>query len=182
MARPSPVAGAISAPATPQVAGAACRHGVVAANEVISGSGLEVDITTARGPRDFADVGALLCGHSASLPEPAPGQVARLLLARRSGRVVGAAGISWGVARRAGEVRRALLTHLFVDPAARGAGVGEALVRRAAVVAWWSGCHDLRAGAEGLPPEARRLLERVGFSAAPDAGGDLVLRATPPPA
>jgi ribosomal protein S18 acetylase RimI-like enzyme len=152
----------------------------VAANEVINGAGLEVVITTARGPRDLADVEALLCGNGTALTAPTPGEGARLLVARRGEQVVGAARISWGVARRAGEVRRGALTHLVVHPASRGAGVGEALARRAAVVAWWSGCHDLRVQVASCPPEAQHLLARVGFAAADDAAeGELVLRATP---
>lgn len=119
---------------------------------------------------------------------PRPGHGSRLLLARRGALPVGVARICWAVARRAGEVRRGTLSHLYVAPEARSTGVGEALVRRAAVVAWWSGCHDLRVRNDAWPSEALARLERAGFAPAEGTGSDdaehpvpseLVLRSQP---
>jgi GNAT superfamily N-acetyltransferase len=172
----------------------------VATNEVMSGpgpgcgpdeeaaaAGAELSITTVRSAADLDAAQGLLCHRDraeAGWPTSGaarPGEASRLLLARRGDEPVGVARLCWGVARRAGEVRRGHLTHLYVRPDARSTGVGDALVRRAGVVAWWSGCEDVRVRAAGWPEAAVAVLRRAGFTPVgeDEPAGELVLVATP---
>lgn len=177
-----------------------CREQGVATNKLVEGPGtesagagiagkehsdvVELDITTVRSPADAAEADALVDRRPSAERSTgddwsaSPGEASRVLLARRGGEAVGVARICWPLARRAGEVRRGRLSHLYVVPEARSAGAGEALLRRAAVVAWWSGCHDLRVHAETGAAAGSTLLERVGFQPEGE-GGDLVLSPRP---
>jgi GNAT superfamily N-acetyltransferase len=146
-----------------------------------------VNVTTVRLPHELDQAAALLEHQLRWQADVRPGSIdvadelallrhpgpwARLLLAHRDERTVGVARIQWGPARRAGEVRRAQLTHVFVVPDERRAGVGEALVRRAAILAWWNGCHDLHVTTWSR--EATGMLHRIGFREEPGTEGLLL--------
>jgi GNAT superfamily N-acetyltransferase len=60
--------------------------------------------------------------------------------------------------------RRALLRHLYVAPAARGRGVGRALVEAAAGEARRRGARCLWAETQTVNPGAVRFYERAGFA------------------
>jgi ribosomal protein S18 acetylase RimI-like enzyme len=57
---------------------------------------------------------------------------------------------------------------LVVDPAARRAGVGEALVRTCIELAGDEGCTAVRLSTEPTMTTAHRLYERLGFVRTPD--------------
>ena len=108
-----------------------------------------------------------------------PEEGVRLVLARRGGRPVGVARARYRCPAQLGSPARhsAKLTHLFVVPEARGAGVGEALVGQAAVMAWWFGSQQLTAAPATWTSDAVRLLQRVGMQ--PIGGGLLALDVEP---
>ena len=159
-------------------------------DELVPDGGAGIVVSTARRREELDQAAELLVRHLRSCaatrggPPPAddelarfryPGRWSRLLLARRDGEPVGAARVRWSPGRRAGEVRCGQLSHLVVEPDARRHGVGEALVRRAASVAWWTGCRDIEVGPGAASREATPLYERVGFRPGPADEGLVLL-------
>ncbi len=94
---------------------------------------------------------------------------ATVLVEQRDGVVVGAvtvatAGGPWAEQSVPGE---AVLRMLAVDPAARGAGVGESLVRACVDLAREAGCSAVRLSSQDDMTTAHRLYERLGFCRTP---------------
>jgi len=79
------------------------------------------------------------------------------LVARLAGRIVGCAALVRGQGGQ-GEIKR-----MFVDPAARGKGVGRALLERIEAIAQEEAIHLLQLETGGLQPEALALYRRFGY-------------------
>jgi len=61
---------------------------------------------------------------------------------------------------------RASIWGVFVEPAHRGKGLGQAVIAAAIDLArTWPGVDYIDLGASGAAPEAQRLYERLGFAA-----------------
>lgn len=105
-------------------------------------------------PATTAEVDAALFDEpSADLVPP----TGLLLLARRAEAVLGCAGVRW-VDDGFGE-----LTRVHVSPAARGEGIGSALVLAIEASARDRGVHRLRLDTRSDLVEARRLYDRLGY-------------------
>lgn len=107
---------------------------------------------------------------------------ATVLVAVRSDRLIGCVTVAtrlgpWAEQAVPGE---AVVRMLVVDPAARGAGIGEALIRAGVRTAVDDGCALVRLSSHDGSP-AHRLYERIGFRRVPaldwQAHGSVVLRA-----
>ena len=95
---------------------------------------------------------------------------AEVLVATLDDRVVGAVTIAtrggeWAERAKPGEAE---IRMLVVDPAARGAGIGQALVLACIERAREDGCTMVRLSTETGMRTAHRLYERLGFVRAPD--------------
>lgn len=132
-------------------------------------------------PEEFAAVADLTAavyrgeGFSSADYEPALRDVASraasatVLVAVQDGAVVGALTVAtrggpWAEQSVAGE---GVLRMLVVDPAARGRGVAEQLVRAAVERAREDGCTLLRLSSQHEMHAAHRLYERTGFTRTP---------------
>jgi ribosomal protein S18 acetylase RimI-like enzyme len=96
-------------------------------------------------------------------------QTATVLLAEVDGRLAGAVTVAtrgggWAEQSAPGE---AVLRMLVVDPALRGAGTGEALVRACLDAARADGCSLVRLSSQEGMTAAHRLYERLGFVRSP---------------
>ena len=96
-------------------------------------------------------------------------QSATVLVAVQDGRLVGAVTVAtrlgpWAEQAVAGE---AVVRMLVVDPARRGAGIGEALARACVETARADGCSLIRLTSHDGSP-AHPLYERVGFARVPE--------------
>ena len=139
--------------------------------------------TTVRvaGPDDLAAVADLTAavylgdGHSDGGYEPqlrdaaSRAASATVLVAEQDGRVVGAVTVAtrggpWAEQSVAGE---AVVRMLVVDPAVRGTGTGEALVRAGLEAARADGCSMVRLSSQESMTAAHRLYERLGFVRTP---------------
>lgn len=94
---------------------------------------------------------------------------AQVLVAVVDDRVVGAVtvatrGGAWAERAAAGEAE---IRMLVVDPDARGAGIGEALVQACIAQARQEACTVLRLSTEPTMTTAHRLYERLGFTRTP---------------
>lgn len=98
-----------------------------------------------------------------------------LLVAEIAGEVVGAfhLHILQYVANRGGRV--ALIENVIVDPAQRGRGVGEAMMRWAIDEARRRGCFRVQLTSNKVRKRAHRFYERLGFTASHE-GMKLALR------
>ncbi len=85
----------------------------------------------------------------------------RFLLASRNGTTVGC-----GVLRRL-DPRVAEIKRMWVDPAARGLGLGRRLLARLEVLAVRAGCQVIRLDTNGTLTEAIGLYERHGYRRIP---------------
>ena len=85
-----------------------------------------------------------------------------VLLAREGGRGVGLAAVSYLWTLEHGGLA-AWLDELYVVPERRGAGVGSALLERAAAVALEAGCSTIDLEVDREHQRAERLYERTGF-------------------
>lgn len=114
-------------------------------------------------------------GYSSADYEPALRAVASragtatVLVAELTGRVVGAVTVAtrggeWAEQAAPGE---AVIRMLVVGPAARGSGVGEALVRACLEAARADGCSLVRLSSQEDMTAAHRLYERLGFVRTP---------------
>jgi ribosomal protein S18 acetylase RimI-like enzyme len=97
-------------------------------------------------------------------------ETATVLAAELDGRLVGAVTVAtrggeWAEQAVPGE---AVVRMLVVDPAARGAGVGEALVRGCLEAARTDGCTVVRLSTKVEMTTAHRIYERLGFVRRPD--------------
>jgi GNAT superfamily N-acetyltransferase len=92
-----------------------------------------------------------------------PGGAARLLVGEYAGAVVGLLGVS--AASPVGARRSALVECSYVEPGARGVGVGAALMQ--AAVEWCAawGCTDVDALALPGDRTTKQCLETAGFTA-----------------
>ncbi len=139
-------------------------------------------------PDELPDVRRLL--ERVDLPREGVGEDLTLVVARRGGVLVGCAGLEW-------HADGALFRSLAVDPAARGAGVGQCLTRRAMTLAAQRGHRRLyllteTAGAffprlgfrpierVAVPPGVRTSVEFTG--ACPDTALAMVCDLEPPDA
>jgi len=96
----------------------------------------------------------------------ASGAAATLLVGEYEGAVVGLAGVSAGAAAAApGQGQRGLIECCYVEPQARGVGVGTALME--AAVAWCvdRGCTEIDAMALPGDRATKQRLEAAGFTA-----------------
>jgi ribosomal protein S18 acetylase RimI-like enzyme len=95
---------------------------------------------------------------------------AEVLVALREERVVGAVAVATRGGRWAeqGTEGEAVIRMLVVDPTARGAGVGAALVQACVVRAREDGCHLVRLSTMPEMTAAHRLYERLGFLRSPE--------------
>jgi ribosomal protein S18 acetylase RimI-like enzyme len=96
-------------------------------------------------------------------------QTATVLVAEVDGALAGAVTVAtrggeWAEQSAPGE---AVLRMLVVDPAVRGAGTGEALVRSCLEAARTDGCSLLRLSSQEGMASAHRLYERLGFVRTP---------------
>ena len=96
-------------------------------------------------------------------------ETATVLAAELDGRLVGAVTVAtrggeWAEQAVPGE---AVVRMLVVDPAARGAGVGEALVRGCMEAARTDGCTVVRLSTQVEMTTAHRIYERLGFVRTP---------------
>ena len=96
-------------------------------------------------------------------------ETATVLVATRSDRVIGAVTVAtrlgpWAEQAVVGE---AVIRMLAVDPADRGSGVGEALVRACLDTARADGCTLVRLSSQTNMTDAHRLYERLGFVRTP---------------
>lgn len=89
--------------------------------------------------------------------------VGLILVARRDGRVIGMANLLFTVSTALG-ARVAILDDLVVDAAARGAGVGSALLERAIATAREQGCRRISLHTDASNVSAQRLYRRFGFA------------------
>ena len=114
-------------------------------------------------------------GHSGAHYEPqlrdaaSRAASAAVLVAEREGRLVGAVTVAtgggpWAEQSVPGE---AVIRMLAVDPAGRGAGAGEALVRACLETARADGCSLVRLSSQESMTAAHRLYDRVGFVRTP---------------
>jgi GNAT superfamily N-acetyltransferase len=62
----------------------------------------------------------------------------------------------------------AIIENVIVDTAARGAGVGEALISRAVEIAREAGCYRVCLTSNKRRSEAHKFYERLGFKASHD--------------
>jgi len=102
-------------------------------------------------------------GGSALLAEPVPvADGESTWLGTLDGHAVGFATACWATR---GSARVGWLRHLWVEPEARGVGVGEALL--GAALSWLAGLGVLRVDAAALPGDraTKRALEAAGFAA-----------------
>lgn len=100
---------------------------------------------------------------------PSRAESATVLVAARDDRVVGAVTVAtrlgeWAEQAVAGE---AVIRMLAVDPAERGSGIGEALVRACLDTARADGCTLVRLSSQADMTAAHRLYERLGFVRTP---------------
>jgi GNAT superfamily N-acetyltransferase len=133
------------------------------------------------GPDDLDPVAELTAriylseGHSGPDYEPrlrdiaSRARTATVLLAELDGRLVGTVTVAtqggpWAEQSVPGE---AVIRMLAVDPAARGGGAGEALVRASLDAARADGCSVVRLSSKESMTAAHRLYERVGFVRTP---------------
>lgn len=133
-------------------------------------------------PQEYADVAELTAGTYRSEGYGSPAYEAALrdvagraadstsLVALDGERVVGAVTVStrggpWAERAAPGEAE---IRMLVVDPAARGAGIGEALVRTCIALAEEDACTAVRLSTEPTMTTAHRLYERLGFVRTPD--------------
>jgi ribosomal protein S18 acetylase RimI-like enzyme len=133
------------------------------------------------GPDDHEPVAELTAavylgdGHSGPSYEPqlrdvaARAASATVLVAERDGRLIGGVTVAtrggpWAEQSVPGE---AVIRMLAVDPRARGAGAGEALVRACLETARADGCSLVRLSSLESMTAAHRLYERLGFTRTP---------------
>ncbi len=90
--------------------------------------------------------------------EAARGDTRVLFAAEQGGRVVGVVGAFLRV-----DPREAQLISMWVDPATRGQGIAERLIRAVAEWARSRGCDDVYLFVQEPNVRARRLYERAGF-------------------
>lgn len=131
---------------------------------------------------EYADVAELTAGtyrregYGSPQYEPALRDVASrdatadVLVADLGGRVVGAVTVAtqggpWSEQAAPGEAE---IRMLVVDPAARGSGTGEALVRACIDRARTAHCNVVRLSTEPTMSTAHRLYERLGFVRTPE--------------
>ena len=96
-------------------------------------------------------------------------ETATVLVAEDAGRLLGAVTVAtrggeWAEQAVPGE---AVIRMLVVDPAARGAGAGEALVRACLEAARADGCSLVRLSSQEEMKSAHRIYERLGFVRTP---------------
>jgi ribosomal protein S18 acetylase RimI-like enzyme len=93
-----------------------------------------------------------------------------VLVATDDGRVVGGitAVTRGGPFAEGQEPGTAVLRMLVTDPAARGRGVGQALVAAALGLAREDGCREVRLSTQPMMTAAHRLYERAGFVRTPE--------------
>jgi ribosomal protein S18 acetylase RimI-like enzyme len=114
-------------------------------------------------------------GYSTEQYEPALRDIgsraatATVLVAEVDGHMAGTVTVAsrggeWAEQAVAGE---AVIRMLVVDPAARGAGLGEALVRACLEEARADGCSLVRLSSQEAMTDAHRLYERLGFLRTP---------------
>jgi ribosomal protein S18 acetylase RimI-like enzyme len=105
-------------------------------------------------PADAAEVEAALSGApSADLQGP----TGVFVVAQLAGAAAGCGGM------RIVDAATGELTRIYVEPAARGLGVGELIVRRLEVLAAEAGLTRLRLDTRSDLVEARRLYARLGY-------------------
>lgn len=110
--------------------------------------------------REFTPgVDAQRAGLTAILDDPETGII---LVARQGQRLLGMVNLLFTVSTALGG-RAALLEDMVVTPAARGAGVGSALLRRAVALAHDVGCRRITLLTDADNTRAQRFYEQHGF-------------------
>lgn len=137
------------------------------------------------GPADMADAGRLLHDFNREFGEPAPAPevlAGRLDELVRGGHTVvllaGEPALAIAVLR----LRRAIwsaglechLAELYVEPGARGRGIGRALMEAAMREARGRGADTMDIGVDEPDTAARRLYERLGFTNRADDEGSVM--------
>ena len=102
-------------------------------------------------------------GLAAIISDPAVGEI---LIAETDGRIVAMVNLLYTVSTALGE-RVALLEDMVVDAAARGAGLGSALLERAVGHARERGCRRITLLTDADNAAAQRFYARHGFGPSP---------------
>lgn len=140
------------------------------------------EVRTAR-PEEYDAIGELTAavyvaegyadkGGYATVLQDVAGRAAQatVLVALQGGRVVGAVAVATAggaFAEQAGS-DEAEVRMLATDPAARGTGVGTALMQRCLEEARRAGCRVVRLSTQASMTAAHRIYERLGFTRTPD--------------